>query len=66
MEIRMGRWSELRVVMVCQEREGAVKKSIEVRRVLCQARGVGGEVDVDEISGGAVKQTGSAKQGGGH
>ena len=22
-EIRMGRWSELRVVMVCQEREGA-------------------------------------------
>jgi len=23
MEIRMGRWSELRVVMVCQEREGA-------------------------------------------
>jgi len=32
-----------------------VKKSVKVGGVLCRARGVGGEVDVDEISGGAVK-----------
>ena len=28
-----------------------VKESVEVGRVLCWARGVGGEVDVDEIGG---------------
>ena len=30
---------------------GGVKKLVEVGRVLCRARGVGGEVDVDEIGG---------------
>jgi len=32
-----------------------VKESIKVGGVLCRARGVGREVDVDEISGGAIK-----------